>query len=60
MFTSGMSPQLLSEILCAEREVEGGHYIRDDIRAWLLSWGSTVELPQPDCVCGKRHDDEAS
>ena len=46
-----------AEIREAEREVESGHYVRhDDMKAWLLSWGTKNELPPPKCVCGKTHD----
>ena len=31
----------------------------EDMKAWLLSWGTDRELPVPKCVCGKTHDDEA-
>lgn len=51
--------RLREEIRQADREVESGHYIRnEDMKAWLLSWGTAKELPPPKCVCGKRHDDE--
>jgi hypothetical protein len=44
----------------ADRQVESGHYVRhEDMKAWLLSWGTDHELPPPNCVCGKDHDDEA-
>jgi len=53
--------RLQAELRSAEREVTGGHYIRDeDMKAWLLSWGTDRELAPPKCVCGKRHDDEAA
>jgi RHH-type transcriptional regulator, rel operon repressor / antitoxin RelB len=53
--------RLLAEIRDADREVKNGHYIRhEDMKAWLLSWGTDHELPPPQCVCGKRHDDEAA
>ena len=46
--------KLLAEIRQAERQVESGHYIRhEDMKAWLLSWGTENELPPPKCVCGK-------
>jgi len=52
--------RLLAEIRQGERQVKGGHYIRhEDMKAWLLSWGTRHELPPPKCVCGKYHDDEA-
>jgi hypothetical protein len=44
----------------ADRQVESGHYVKhEDMKAWLLSWGTGHELPPPKCVCGKDHDDEA-
>jgi predicted transcriptional regulator len=47
---------LAAEIREAERDMERGHYIRDeDMRAWLHSWGTEDELPLPKCVCGKHH-----
>ncbi len=52
--------RILSEIRQAGRQVKSGHYIRhDDMKAWLLSWGTDHELPPPMCACGKVHDDEA-
>jgi predicted transcriptional regulator len=51
--------RLLAEIRQADRQVKDGHYIRnEDMKAWLLSWGTDRELPPPKCVCGKNHDDE--
>jgi predicted transcriptional regulator len=51
--------KLLAEIRYAEREVKSGHYVRhEDMKAWLLSWGTERELPPPKCVCGQTHDDE--
>ncbi len=51
--------RLLAESRQAERQVRAGHYIRhEDMKAWLLSWGTEHELSPPKCVCGKRHDDE--
>ena len=39
-------------------QVKSGHYIRhEDMKAWLLSWGTDHELPLPKCVCGAEHDD---
>jgi predicted transcriptional regulator len=53
--------RLQAEIRVADSEVASGHYIRDeDMKAWLLSWGTDRELPLPKCACGKRHDDEAA
>lgn len=52
--------RLLAEIRQADRQVKSGHYIRrEDMKDWLLSWGTDHELPPPKCVCGKVHDDEA-
>ena len=53
--------RLHADIRLADSEVGGGHYIRDeDMKAWLLSWGTERELPPPKCACGNRHDDEAA
>ena len=53
--------RLRAEIRAAERDIAAGHYIKDeDMKAWLLSWGTVNELPAPKCVCGKHHDDEAA
>jgi len=39
-------------------EIEAGHYIPNEaMKAWLLSLGSKHELPAPQCVCGKSHDE---
>jgi predicted transcriptional regulator len=52
--------RMLAELRQSDRQVESGHYIRhEDMKAWLLSWGTKNELPPPKCVCGKEHDDEA-
>ena len=51
--------RLLAEIRQADRQVRAGHYIKhEDMKAWLLSWGTDHELPPPKCVCGKEHHDE--
>ncbi len=51
--------RLAHEIRVADRQVASGHYIKDeDMKAWLLSWGTDHELPPPKCICGKHHDDE--
>jgi RHH-type transcriptional regulator, rel operon repressor / antitoxin RelB len=51
--------RMLAELRQADRQVKSGHYIRhQDMKAWLLSWGTDHELPSPKCVCGKIHDDE--
>jgi predicted transcriptional regulator len=52
--------RMLAEIRQADRQVKSGHYIKhEDMKAWLLSWGTDRELPPPKCACGKAHDDEA-
>ena len=52
--------RLLAEVRQASRQVNSGHYIKhEDMKAWLLSWGTNHELPPPKCVCGKNHDDES-
>jgi predicted transcriptional regulator len=52
--------RMLAEVRLADRQIKSGHYIKnDDMKAWLLSWGTEHELPVPKCVCGKEHDDEA-
>jgi predicted transcriptional regulator len=52
--------RMLAEIRQADRQVRGGHYIKhEDMKAWLLSWGTDHELPPPKCACGKDHDDGA-
>ncbi len=52
--------RMLAEIRQGDRQVKVGHYIRhEDMKAWLLSWGTDHELPPPKCACGKEHDDEA-
>jgi predicted transcriptional regulator len=51
--------RMLAEVRQADRQVKSGHYIKnEDMKAWLLSWGTEHELPVPKCVCGKQHDDE--
>lgn len=51
--------RMLAEMARAERQVEAGHYVRhEDMKAWLLSWGTDREIPPPRCVCGKDHDAE--
>ena len=50
---------MLAEIRHADRQVKSGHYVaHEDMKAWLLSWGTDRELPPPKCACGARHDDE--
>lgn len=52
--------RMLAEVRQADRQVRSGHYIKDqDMKAWLLSWGTERELPPPKCACGEPHDDEA-
>lgn len=52
--------RLLAEARQGGRQVASGHYVNhEDIKAWLLSWGTAGELPPPKCVCGRAHDDEA-
>ena len=52
--------RMLAEIRQAGREVKSGHYIKhEDMKAWLLSWGTDRELPPPKCACGEKHDDGA-
>jgi RHH-type transcriptional regulator, rel operon repressor / antitoxin RelB len=51
--------RLLAEIRQADRQVKSGHYVtHEDMKAWLLSWGTDRELPPPTCACGKQHHDE--
>src|SRR3977135_1050514 len=51
--------RMLAEIRQADRQVKSGHYIRnEDMKAWLLSWGTDHELPIPKLACGKQHNDE--
>jgi RHH-type transcriptional regulator, rel operon repressor / antitoxin RelB len=50
--------KMLAELRQADRQVKAGHYIRhEDMKSWLLSWGTDHELPLPKCVCGASHDD---
>jgi len=51
--------RMLAEVRQADRQVKSGHYVKnEDMKAWLLSWGTDRELPVPKCACGKEHDDE--
>lgn len=51
--------RMLAEIRHSDRQVRSGHYIEhEDMKAWLLSWGTEQELPPPRCACGQRHDDD--
>src|SRR3990167_9879552 len=50
--------RMLAEIRQADRQVKSGHYVRhEDMKAWLLSWGTEREQPPPKCVCGRNHDE---
>lgn len=50
--------RLLAELREADEDIESGHYIRnEDMKAWLLSWGTRKELPLPKCACGGSHED---
>jgi predicted transcriptional regulator len=50
--------RLRADLRLADRQLKSGHYIRnEDMKAWLLSWGTKNELPPPKCVCGKSHSD---
>src|SRR6266699_653782 len=52
--------RMLAEMRQADGQVKSGHYVRhEDMKAWLLSWGTDRELPPPKCVCGKVHADES-
>ena len=52
--------RIVAEIRRADRQVKSGHYVKhEDMKAWLLSWGTEHELPPPKCICGKAHDDES-
>ena len=51
--------KLLAELRLADQQVKSGHYIRhEDMKAWLLTWGTQKELPPPKCACGKHHNQE--
>jgi predicted transcriptional regulator len=51
--------RMLAEVRKADCQVTSEHYIKnEDMKAWLLSWGTEHELPVPKCACGKQHDDE--
>src|SRR5262249_50254501 len=50
--------RLWAEIRREDKQIKSGHYVRhEDMKAWLLSWGTDHELPPPKCVCGAVHDD---
>lgn len=51
--------RLQGEIRQSDRQLKSGHYVaHEDMKAWLLSWGTDRELPLPKCACGKQHDDK--
>jgi len=51
--------RMVAEGRQAERQVSSGHYVKnEDMKAWLLSWGTKHELPPPKCICGKEHNSE--
>lgn len=46
--------EMIAESRQGERQVKSGHYIRhEDMKAWLLSWGTDNELPPPQ-MCLRR------
>ena len=52
--------RVLAEIRESDRGLKTGHFVsHEDMKAWLLSWGTANELPPPRCACGRAHDDEA-
>jgi hypothetical protein len=52
---------LLTEMREADRQVERGHFIKhEEMKRWLLSWGTGRELSPPKCVCGEEHDAPAA
>lgn len=52
--------RLLTEIRMADRQIKSGHYVKqEDMKAWLLSWGTKDELPPPKCICGHVHNEDA-
>ena len=49
--------RLLADIRRGKRQMDSGHYVKhEDMKAWLLSWGTDHELRPPNCVCGRSHD----
>jgi predicted transcriptional regulator len=51
--------KLMAEVRQADKQVESGHYVKhEDMKSWLLSWGTNREVPLPPCACGKQHDEE--
>ena len=52
--------RMVAEARAAERDVAAGHYIKhEEMKAWLLSWGTDHELNPPKCVCGKDHPEKS-
>jgi predicted transcriptional regulator len=48
--------RVLADLRISDRQLKTGHYIpHEDMKAWLLSWGTKRELSK--CVCGKHHDE---
>jgi len=51
--------RLLAELREADRDIDSGHYVtHQDMKAWLLSWGTAQEKTPPRCVCGQDHKDK--
>ncbi len=51
-----LSQPILAEKREADRELGSDHYVRhEEMKKWLLSWGTEHELPPPECVCGETH-----
>jgi predicted transcriptional regulator len=49
--------KMRADLRAADQEVKSGHYVKnEDMKAWLLSWGTKHELPPPKCICGKTHN----
>src|SRR6266852_2137643 len=50
--------RLTAEIRQADRQVKAGHYVRhQDMKAWLLSWGTDHEVPPPRCARREAFED---
>src|SRR5258708_19638362 len=48
--------RMLAEVCQADRQVKTGHYIRnEDMKAWLLSWGTNHHFPVPNRPSPKTH-----
>jgi predicted transcriptional regulator len=46
--------KMLAEVRQADRQIKSGHYIKnEEMKSWLLSWGTDRELPVPKCAGGK-------